>query len=247
MVTCSQILVNRNPESIANADSSLCYISVRSPSGVYPYENYGVQKFIVGLGTDDMESVDDATDLYTIFTLSAKNNPWDVTEGVLGQADLGGNLNITDGFYLSLSNLKNNTSYSGKVYYATNPSYNTNFYFPAVGGNRDIQTTAQSSSIRVKKNITNISEDEVNKLNNLRVIKFDYNTSETDEQKECGLIAEETINVLPNIVEETGCDDSPYGINYLQLVPYLIKQNQMQQKQIDELKKEVYRLSTQNK
>ena len=104
----------------------------------------------------------------------------------------------------------------------------------------------QQSSRLVKKNIESMTDQEALKLLNLRVVTFDYINE--DNGTDCrGLIAEETIDIIPSCVvipedyattEEELNDNqtNALGIDYSKLVPYLIKMIQIQQNEIDELK-----------
>ena len=91
-----------------------------------------------------------------------------------------------------------------------------------------------SSSRTVKKNIEDISLDEALKVLQLNPVKFDYKSSDKDIQAERGLIAEDVKEILPNLVEETGRKEDPYTLNYVQIIPYLIKVIQNQQKILEE-------------
>ena len=99
-----------------------------------------------------------------------------------------------------------------------------------------------ASSKHVKENIEDIDENEAKKLLDLRPVKFDYINGDTDKR---GLIAEEVMDVLPNMVTvpddyEQFNPDEPWrtpSIDYSKFVPYLIKMIQIQQMQIDELKR----------
>jgi len=101
----------------------------------------------------------------------------------------------------------------------------------------------RSSSKYVKKNIEAVSEDDAKKVLELNPVTFDYINGAKDQ---CGLIAEEVLDVLPNVVtipkgytefDPKNPTNTP-SIDYSKLVPYLIKMIQMQQAEIDELKKE---------
>ena len=103
-----------------------------------------------------------------------------------------------------------------------------------------------NSSKLVKENIVDMSDDEAKKILSLRVVDFDYING---KKGQCGLIAEEVIDILPHCVyvsedysEEKALEqiengelpDVP-GIDYSKLVAPLIKLVQIQQKEIEEL------------
>lgn len=102
-----------------------------------------------------------------------------------------------------------------------------------------------SSSRKVKKNISDMTEDEANKLFNLRPVNYDY----INEKKgtDCyGFIAEEVkaIGITDPIIDTTfptNDDDviNVLGLDYAKFVPYLVKVVQMQQKQIDTMQKQI--------
>lgn len=99
------------------------------------------------------------------------------------------------------------------------------------------------SSKYMKENIKDIEDDEAMKLLQLRPVSFDYKyTGETNKR---GLIAEEVLDVMPEMVyvpedySEPVNDEIPDNvpsIDYSKFVPYLIKMVQIQQKEIDQLK-----------
>lgn len=99
------------------------------------------------------------------------------------------------------------------------------------------------SSKYMKENIKDIEDDEAMKLLQLRPVSFDYKyTGETNKR---GLIAEEVMEVMPEMVYvpeeysepmDDSIPDNVPSIDYSKFVPYLIKMVQIQQKEIDELK-----------
>jgi hypothetical protein len=97
------------------------------------------------------------------------------------------------------------------------------------------------SSKHVKKNIKNITEAEAKKLLKLRPVKFDFKFGGAENQR--GLIAEEVNEIMPEMVYGADIEfneDEPWNtpsIDYSKFVPYLIKMIQIQQKEIDALKK----------
>ena len=95
----------------------------------------------------------------------------------------------------------------------------------------------QASSITVKKNIVDITDVEAQKLLRLRPVSFDYKEGATNQR---GLIAEEVMEIYPEMVcvPEEGTD-GVLSIDYSKFVPYLIKMIQIQQSEIDELKRKV--------
>lgn len=116
------------------------------------------------------------------------------------------------------------------------------------------------SSARFKENIMNTTKTGKEVLD-LRVVDYELKADSTNNVK-TGLIAEEVLPIYSDAVifdryiiknncgvDETGenyCNpqfatnySKPLSINYLEFIPLLIKQNQEQQKEIDELNKKV--------
>jgi hypothetical protein len=107
----------------------------------------------------------------------------------------------------------------------------------------------KASSRIVKKNIKDITVADAKKILNLRPCTFDFKVG---NEKNCaGMIAEEVMDVYPNLVsmpynydEEKAIEKTAKGeltqvpsLDYSKFVPYLIKMVQEQQKEIDELRK----------
>jgi hypothetical protein len=93
-----------------------------------------------------------------------------------------------------------------------------------------------TSSRRYKTNIINL-ENSLDKINLLRPVRYeDKNTGIAT----CGLIAEETFEIIPDVVftKEIEGFDKPQieGINYSDLVPFLIKSIQELKADNDSLK-----------
>ena len=95
------------------------------------------------------------------------------------------------------------------------------------------------SSRRYKENIEDITKGDAEKLLNVRVVKYDYKDDimPDDRQRfnQHGVIAEEVNEILPEVV--TLREDLPDSVDYAKFVPFLIKMVQMQQKEIEELKR----------
>ena len=94
----------------------------------------------------------------------------------------------------------------------------------------------QTSSKRYKTDIVNL-ESSLDKINTLRPVRYkDINTGEPN----CGLIAEETFEIIPDVVftkQIEGFDEPQIeGLNYSDLVPFLIKSIQELKADNDSLK-----------
>lgn len=104
-------------------------------------------------------------------------------------------------------------------------------------------TWTKASSVKIKENIKDMDLDEAKKIFNLRPVSFDYKEG-FGQKDQRGLIAEEVAEVLPKLVVaevgEEGTEEwCPASVDYIGVVPYLIKIVQEQQKEIDELKAKV--------
>lgn len=109
------------------------------------------------------------------------------------------------------------------------------------------------SSRLVKENVSDMTDDEAMKILQLTPVDFDYIEAYGGEKNQHGLIAEDTIGIIPSCVTvpegysednfdvDNGIRNEVLAIDYSKLVPYLVKMVQIQQKQIDKL------LSTQQK
>lgn len=103
------------------------------------------------------------------------------------------------------------------------------------------------SSRLVKENIADMTDDEAMKILQLTPVDFDYIEAYGGEKNQHGLIAEDTIDIIPSCVTvpdgysedafdiDNGIRNEVLAIDYSKLVPYLVKMIQIQQKQIDKL------------
>jgi hypothetical protein len=95
----------------------------------------------------------------------------------------------------------------------------------------------QTSSLRYKEDINNL-ENTLSKINQLRAVRYkDIKT----QKYNCGFIAEEVINIIPEVVfkKEVDGELKTEGINYSDFTPFIIKALQEQQAQIEELKSQL--------
>jgi hypothetical protein len=104
---------------------------------------------------------------------------------------------------------------------------------------------AFSSDRRLKENITNI-KNPLSKLNELRGVYFDWNDfSKTQgfranrEKNEIGMIAQEVEKVIPQAIYPAPFNEKYKTIQYDRLIPLLVECIKEQQKQIDNLKKQI--------
>jgi len=91
-----------------------------------------------------------------------------------------------------------------------------------------------SSDERLKENIVDATS-QLETIKNVQVREFDW---KRNGHHELGLIAQELIDIIPNVVKE-GTEDLakyPYSIDYGKLTPYIIKALQEALDEIDDLK-----------
>ena len=104
------------------------------------------------------------------------------------------------------------------------------------------------SSKLVKENVVDMTEEEAKKILRLKPVDFDYIEAYGGEKNQHGLIAEDTLDIIPSCVTipegysekefdaEKGIRNKVLAIDYSKLVPYLIKMVQIQQEEIEKLK-----------
>lgn len=118
-----------------------------------------------------------------------------------------------------------------------------NTYIPVFGA-----SFTNPSSRLVKENVATMSEEEAKKILQLKPVDFDYIEAYGGEKNQHGLIAEDTLGIIPSCVTvpegysekefdaEKGIRNKVLAIDYSKLVPYLIKMVQIQQEEIEKLK-----------
>lgn len=96
----------------------------------------------------------------------------------------------------------------------------------------------QKSDRRLKENITDTAVKALDKINRLRMVAFDF--IESKKHEEIGLIAQEAETIVPRIVSRD--PENPDGylhIDYIALVPYLIKAIQELNQKIEKMEKTI--------
>lgn len=82
-----------------------------------------------------------------------------------------------------------------------------------------------SSDRRMKHDITSLTPS-LSRILQLNPVSFKWNDN---DKEECGLIAQEVLEVIPEVVEVSNDSETMMGISYNQLIPFLIKSIQEQQ------------------
>jgi hypothetical protein len=94
-------------------------------------------------------------------------------------------------------------------------------------------TITETSSIRIKKNINPIT-DALQTV--LSINGYTYDRIDGTAKQRAGLLAEEINDILPNVVQKDA-QGLPYGIQYTNLIAYLIEAIKELKTEIDSLKK----------
>jgi len=94
----------------------------------------------------------------------------------------------------------------------------------------------------MKENITTLTEG-LKTVLNLNPVYFTWK-DQSDQNKHIGLIAQEVLPLVPEVVDTGNDPDKTMGINYAGLVPVLIKGMQEQQQQIESQKQQNRQLKT---
>lgn len=124
----------------------------------------------------------------------------------------------------------------------------TKFALYVLGKAGGSQNWNQSSDIRFKKNIESIASS-LDLINSLRGVRYDFRVDEFENkrfssERQIGLIAQEVIEVLPEVVSE---DHEGYlSVAYSSIVPVLIEAVKEQQQQIEKLSAELTALKSKN-
>ena len=98
------------------------------------------------------------------------------------------------------------------------------------------------SSRETKENITPLSDNEAKKILDVEVVNFDYKKEHGGEKNCKGVIAEDVNEIIPYVTEMNEDNDDPTafpGVDYSKFIPYLIKMTQIQQEEINDLKKRI--------
>ncbi len=99
--------------------------------------------------------------------------------------------------------------------------------------------TIQTSDIRAKKNINSLPYG-LNEVMSLRPVSYDWKDNIEKGHKSLGLIAQELLDVIPEVVNVPEDDNDLLGVNYAELIPVLINAIQEQQEVIESLQIELF-------
>lgn len=98
-----------------------------------------------------------------------------------------------------------------------------------------------TSSARYKTNISELKDDGLAEITQLRPVTYRYRRGFGDDgdKQQYGFIAEEVVNVLPKLVG-LDRDKLPNSVDIVGMIPILVRAIQQQQKQIDQIKSEAH-------
>jgi hypothetical protein len=160
---------------------------------------------------------------------------WALYRNTSGTVILNGNATADE----SGNNIK--SSYASRMRLTAEGANRLRYELYAKDGSALTSDTVQlnTSSRKYKENIEPLTEDEARKILDIETVIFDYkkdheNYTSRKGYKNIGCIAEDVNKIIPEVVTED--NGEIYGINYTEMIPYLIKMIQIQQKEIDELK-----------
>lgn len=92
------------------------------------------------------------------------------------------------------------------------------------------------SDVKVKEHIEPLTDEIINKVSNLKPIKYNYNYDET-MRPHFGLLTQDVEHIYPELI--LMIDDEIKGINYLEIVPILIAKINQMQTQLDSQEKKI--------
>jgi len=98
----------------------------------------------------------------------------------------------------------------------------------------------QPSDSKIKKDICSLTEEQTNKLLQLKVIEYKL-INDDSAKKHYGLIAQELEQVYPELVQEKPVENGEMlkSVNYLELIPILLRKIQIMQEVIDSLEQQI--------
>jgi hypothetical protein len=99
------------------------------------------------------------------------------------------------------------------------------------------------SDARLKKNITDLNYG-LYSVMKMRPVQYDWK-DDSEKMKKIGFLAQELKKIIPEAVAGDENKET-LAVNYVEIIPVLVKAIQEQQQQIEELKKQVLKLSKRN-
>ena len=170
---------------------------------------------------------------------------WTANANGNGVGTLGANSNL--GGYVALYNYNSNLTahlFTGSGNDGTLNLYNSSgsYTINLSGANGWVTCVKcnETSSKKVKENISELDLKEALKVLELEAVKFDFKNKSFGTDRR-GFIAEDVVKVIPQVVtQENG--DLPAGIHYTELIPYLQTVAKYQEQRINELQARIAEL-----
>ena len=202
---------------------------------------------------------------YTTFNRSSNGT---ISTYILGDGHCGGRAGLQCGelncYDITTNNISCNATVSSRGSLELKSSSGNRFAIQTDGNfvayksnGQVLWATGTGSSYKIKQNIQNINQSEIDNFMRLRPISFYYRPEMNwaDKNKQYGVIAEELLLIYPELVTiPDNYQDSAFDINkgihqpliqvkYEQFIPLLIKMVQNQQREIEELKNQLIKNS----
>ena len=123
------------------------------------------------------------------------------------------------------------------------PASNNSVYLP-----KDLIVVGSINSpsdVSLKENINELTDDFCNNILNIKPKKYNF-TNDENKKERYGIIAQELEEYFPELITNTGIEDTDNSVkliksvNYLELIPIMIVKMKNMQNEIDELKKKIY-------
>jgi len=122
------------------------------------------------------------------------------------------------------------------------PSTNNSVYLP-----KDLIVVGSINSpsdISLKENINNLTDNFCNNILNIKPKKYNFINDENKKER-YGIIAQDLEEYFPELITNTGIEDTDNSVkliksvNYLELIPIMIVKMKNMQNEIDELKRNI--------
>ena len=126
--------------------------------------------------------------------------------------------------------------------YYMSGTYTEKMFLNNATGILTVSGTTYPSDIRLKKNITPL-QNSLQKITQLSGYHYYWKNENNDNSLQTGVLAQEVQQLFPELVKEN--EKGILSVNYSGLIPVMIESIKEQQRQIDELKKMVEKLSKQ--
>ncbi len=110
-----------------------------------------------------------------------------------------------------------------------------------VGSSAYLDQVVRRSDISLKKDIQPLNYGILDKVLKLNPVSFYWKDENMDKDKHFGFVAQEVEKILPELVRQDS--KGKKMLNYDELIPYLVRAIQEQQKQIEELKEKISKMS----